>query len=182
MKSAVLALTGIAAALARRVTSPGGRDFWRRLRPRCRHAADAQRSRRRRRYPCSAGAANRIGQTPLAAVRVRRGEHGGRDQLCRFRILGRKFGDKVYIRPGVGIAVHTGSAANFEDPTNGKVDFGSRVLFEPELAIGTQINDRMTLEASWVHMSHGSAVRKAEPRNRQFRRAPVGQDLARGSG
>ena len=75
----------------------------------------------------------------------------------------RKFGDKVFIRPGVGIAVHTGSAANFEDPNNGKVDFGSRVLFEPELAIGTRINDRMTLEASWVHMSTAQLFGKQNP-------------------
>ena len=75
----------------------------------------------------------------------------------------RKFGDKVFIRPGVGIAVHTGSSANFEDPNNGKVDFGSRVLFEPELAVGTRINDRMTLEASWVHMSTAQLFGKQNP-------------------
>ena len=71
----------------------------------------------------------------------------------------RKFGDKVFIRPGVGLAVHTGSARNFQDDSNDKLDFGSRILFEPELAIGARINDRMTIEASWVHMSHGTAVR-----------------------
>lgn len=75
----------------------------------------------------------------------------------------RKFGEKVFIRPGVGIAVHTGSASNFEDPNNGKVDFGSRVLFEPELAVGTRINDRMTLEASWVHMSTAQLFGKQNP-------------------
>ena len=63
----------------------------------------------------------------------------------------------------MGIAVHTGSSANFEDPNNGKVDFGSRVLFEPELAVGTRINDRMTIEASWVHMSTAQLFGKQNP-------------------
>ena len=67
--------------------------------------------------------------------------------------LSARFGDQFFVRPGLGLAVHTGSAENFQDPTNGKVDFGSRVLFEPELALGTRINDRMSVEASWVHMS-----------------------------
>jgi lipid A 3-O-deacylase len=74
-----------------------------------------------------------------------------------------KFGDRIFIRPGVGLAVHTGSAANFEDPGNGKIDFGSRVLFEPELGIGARINDRTTIEASWVHMSTAQLFGKQNP-------------------
>lgn len=74
-----------------------------------------------------------------------------------------KFGDRIFIRPGVGIAVHTGSAANFEDPDNGKIDFGSRVLFEPELGIGARINERTTIEASWVHMSTAQLFGKQNP-------------------
>ena len=35
-----------------------------------------------------------------------------------------------------------------------RIAFGSRVLFEPELGIGTRINNRLSVEASWVHMSH----------------------------
>ena len=77
--------------------------------------------------------------------------------------LSAKFGDRIFIRPGVGIAVHTGSAANFEDPDNGKIDFGSRVLFEPELGIGARINDRTTIEASWVHMSTAQLFGKQNP-------------------
>ena len=68
----------------------------------------------------------------------------------------RKFGDKVFIRPGVGIAVHTGSTKDFQDESNDRLELGSLVLFAPELNIGTHINDRMTIEASWVHMSHGT--------------------------
>jgi hypothetical protein len=65
-----------------------------------------------------------------------------------------KFGDKFFIRPGVGLAIHTGSAKNFQDDSNDELEFGSRILFEPELGIGARINDRTTIEASWVHMSN----------------------------
>ena len=67
-----------------------------------------------------------------------------------------KFGDRFYIRPGIGLAVHTGSSANFDNPSNDRIEFGSRILFEPELGIGARINDRMTIEASWVHLSHAT--------------------------
>ena len=74
-----------------------------------------------------------------------------------------RFGKQIYVRPGLGIAVHTGSAKDFEDPTNGKTDFGSRILFEPELGIGAQLNDRLSLEASWIHMSHGQLFGQQNP-------------------
>ena len=45
----------------------------------------------------------------------------------------------------------------------GKIDFGSRVLFEPELGIGAQLSDRLSVEASWVHMSHGQLAGKENP-------------------
>ena len=77
--------------------------------------------------------------------------------------ISRKFGDKIFVRPGIGIAVHTGSSRNFEDPDNGKVDFGSRVLFAPEIAVGTQINERTSIEASWVHMSTAQIFGKQNP-------------------
>ncbi|MEO7504537.1 MAG: acyloxyacyl hydrolase [Sphingomicrobium sp.] len=66
--------------------------------------------------------------------------------------LSRKFGDRLFIRPGVGLAIHDGSVAKFEVP--GRIAFGSRLLFEPELGIGARIAPRLTVEASWVHMSH----------------------------
>ena len=90
------------------------------------------------------GALNTAGQTNYAAVG-----------------LSAKFGRKVYIRPGLGIAVHTGSASNFF--RRDKVAFGSRVLFEPELAVGTRINDRLSVEASWVHMSHAQLFGRENP-------------------
>ncbi len=63
-----------------------------------------------------------------------------------------KFGDKLYVRPGVGLAIHNGSAGKFN--RTDRIAFGSRILFAPELGIGARVSRRMTVEASWVHMSH----------------------------
>lgn len=75
--------------------------------------------------------------------------------------LSAKLGDRFFIRPGVGIAVHTGSAGNFQ--RTDRIAFGSRILFEPELGIGARINDRMSIEASWVHLSHAQIFGKQNP-------------------
>ena len=53
--------------------------------------------------------------------------------------LSAKFGDRIYFRPGLGIAVHTGSSGDHF--RNDKIAFGSRLLFEPEIAVGTRISD-----------------------------------------
>jgi hypothetical protein len=92
------------------------------------------------------GALNTAGDTSYAAVG-----------------LSAKFGKAIYIRPGVGLAIHNGSARKFQDLTNNKIDFGSRVLFEPELGIGTQVNSRLSIEASWVHMSHAQLFSRQNP-------------------
>ena len=92
------------------------------------------------------GALNTAGATSYAAVG-----------------LSAKFGHSIYIRPGLGIAVHTGSAEKFQDLSNDKIDFGSRVLFEPELGIGAKVNDRLSIEASWVHMSHAQLFGHQNP-------------------
>ena len=90
------------------------------------------------------GALNSAGNTSYAAVG-----------------LSAKFGDRIYIRPGIGLAIHNGSAAEYY--RTDKIAFGSRVLFEPELAVGTQLNDRLSLEASWVHMSHATLFSRENP-------------------
>ena len=77
--------------------------------------------------------------------------------------ISRKFGDRIYIRPGAGIAVHTGSAGNFQNTANDKIEFGSRFLFVPELGIGARVNSRLTVEASLVHLSHGQIFGKQIP-------------------
>ncbi len=74
-----------------------------------------------------------------------------------------KFGDRIYVRPGLGIAIHTGSSRNTDNPDNDKIEFGSRILFEPELGIGARISERMTVEASWVHLSHATLFGKQNP-------------------
>jgi hypothetical protein len=90
------------------------------------------------------GAVNTAGNTNYAAVG-----------------LSAKFGKAIYIRPGLGIAIQTGSAAKHFRPD--KIAFGSRILFEPELAVGTQINSRLSIEASWVHMSHATLFSGENP-------------------
>ncbi|NUT00737.1 MAG: hypothetical protein HOP96_07160 [Sphingomonas sp.] len=96
--------------------------------------------------PYAFAAVNTAGQTSYAAAGV-----------------SVKFGDTIYIRPGLGLAIHTGSAKKFQDDTNDHLEFGSRILFEPELGIGTRINDKTTIEASWVHMSHATLFSGQNP-------------------
>lgn len=72
-----------------------------------------------------------------------------------------KIGNTVYLRPGIGLAVHDGSSR----PRNPfrRIDFGSRVLFEPEIALGYQLTDRVSVEASWVHLSHAQLFGPQNP-------------------
>jgi hypothetical protein len=72
-----------------------------------------------------------------------------------------KFGDKYFVRPGLGIAIHNGSTDDFN--RTDRIAFGSRILFEPELGIGARLNDRLTIEASWVHMSHATLFSGQNP-------------------
>ncbi len=64
-----------------------------------------------------------------------------------------KFGKKVFVRPGIGLAVHTGPSF-LQDADGRRIDLGSRILFEPELGVGVVLSDKVDLEASWVHVSH----------------------------
>jgi lipid A 3-O-deacylase len=90
------------------------------------------------------GAVNSAGQTSYAAIG-----------------LSAKFGGRIFIRPGLGLAIHNGSADRFFRPD--RIAFGSRILFEPELGIGTRVNDRFSVEASWVHMSHAQLFGRENP-------------------
>ena len=104
----------------------------------------------------------RIGRTPLQPYVFGAINTAGETSYAAAG-LSAKFGDRIFVRPGLGIAVHNGSAKDYEDPTNGKTDFGSRVLFEPELAVGARLSSRATLEASWVHMSHAQIFGHQNP-------------------
>ena len=61
----------------------------------------------------------------------------------------------------IGLAVHDGSAGKYY--RSDKIAFGSRVLFEPELGVGARVNRRISVEASWVHMSHAQLEGKENP-------------------
>jgi hypothetical protein len=74
-----------------------------------------------------------------------------------------RWGSRFYVRPGIGLAVHSGSAGEFEIPGNGEIEFGSRILFEPELGIGYQASERLSIEASLVHLSQGQLFSGQNP-------------------
>jgi hypothetical protein len=92
------------------------------------------------------GALNSAGNTNYAAVGI----------SARFG-----FAHGWYVRPGIGVAIHDGSAGKYF--RTDKIAFGSRVLFEPELGIGTRLNRRVSVEASWVHMSHAQLAGHENP-------------------
>jgi len=88
-----------------------------------------------------------------------------------------KLGGRVYLRPGFGLAYTTGKAvlppANAPGLTAAelasrlaqnrkRIDFGSHVLFKPEMAVGYRINPRLALEASYVHLSNGQIFHKGK--------------------
>ncbi len=69
--------------------------------------------------------------------------------------ISRKFNiGAIYVRPGVGLVVHDGPEFRVDPIRMRRTDLGSRVLFEPEIAVGTDISKRVSVEASWVHISH----------------------------
>lgn len=77
--------------------------------------------------------------------------------------------ERLYIQPGIGVAVHDGRV-NLPSPNapgltpeerlkrisdrQSKLDLGSRVLFEPELSLGWKATPRLSMELSWIHVSH----------------------------
>lgn len=102
----------------------------------------------------------RIGRTPLQPYAFAALNTSGETNYAAVG-LSAKFGGKIYVRPGLGLAVHTGSSGNFQ--RTDRIAFGSRILFAPELGIGTQVNDRLSVEASWVHMSHAQLFGHQNP-------------------
>ena len=87
-------------------------------------------------------------------------------------------GGRFYLRPGIGVGVHTG-VVGLADPNapgiaaaerrrrfrafDERLDLGSRVLFEPELALGWRASERWSVEASWVHLSHAQLAGPQNP-------------------
>ena len=72
-----------------------------------------------------------------------------------------RIGGRLFVRPGLGLAVHTRSS---DGVLNGlRTDLGSRVLFAPELGVGVQLSERVAIEATWVHVSHAQLLSRQNP-------------------
>jgi hypothetical protein len=87
-------------------------------------------------------------------------------------------GGRVYLRPGLGVAVHDGEVdlpspyapqlsdaerASRFDRGGRELDLGSRFLFQPELALGFRASERVAVEASYMHISHGTVFGDQNP-------------------
>ena len=104
--------------------------------------------------------ASRIAGTPLQPYVFAALNTSGETSYAAAGVSAR-FGRSIYVRPGLGIAVHNGSAGKFE--RSDRVAFGSRVLIEPELGVGADLNERLSIEASLVHLSHGMLFGRQNP-------------------
>ena len=104
----------------------------------------------------------RIGKTPLQWYAFGALNTAGETSYVATGLSARfGLGDGWYVRPGLGVALHNGSAGKFY--RTDKIAFGSRVLFEPEVGLGKQVNDRLSIEASWIHMSHAQLRGRENP-------------------
>jgi hypothetical protein len=72
-----------------------------------------------------------------------------------------KIGRGFYGRPGIGLAIHNGPGRVV--PGDGRIDFGSRLLFALEFGAGYQVNESTSVEASIVHLSHGQLFSPQNP-------------------
>jgi lipid A 3-O-deacylase len=72
-----------------------------------------------------------------------------------------RIGGRLFVRPGIGLAIHT---RDDDVVVNGqRLDLGSRITFEPEVGVGYQVNDRLAVEAAWVHLSHAQLFSRQNP-------------------
>lgn len=69
---------------------------------------------------------------------------------------------KVYVRPGIGLALHDGPIPRYE-LSGRRTDLGSRITFEPELALGLRLSPKVAAELSWVHVSHATLLSRQNP-------------------
>lgn len=96
----------------------------------------------------------RIGRTPLEPYLFGALNSAGETHYAVAGISA-KFGKRLFVRPGLGLAIHSGDTGEFEDPFDDDVELGNRLLFAPEVGVGYQVNERLSVEASLVHLSHG---------------------------
>jgi lipid A 3-O-deacylase len=73
-----------------------------------------------------------------------------------------KLGKTVYARPGIGLAIHDGPIPR-AGPGAKRSDLGSRILFEPEIALGYQLSEKAALELSWTHISNATLLSGQNP-------------------
>ncbi len=73
-----------------------------------------------------------------------------------------KIGKTLFVRPGIGLAIHTGKIPQ-NGPGTKRIDLGSRILFEPEIGVGYQINSRLSVEANWTHISNAQLLSGQNP-------------------
>ena len=66
----------------------------------------------------------------------------------------------VYLRPAVGLVVHDGPANSVRAGRH--TELGSRILFEPEIAVGYRVDKRVSIEASWMHISQARLFNGAQ--------------------
>ena len=72
-----------------------------------------------------------------------------------------RIGGRLFVRPGIGLAVHS---RDDDGVFNGlRTDLGSRILLEPEIGIGYQLGEDVSIEASWVHLSHAQLLDRQNP-------------------
>jgi len=97
-------------------------------------------------------AALRLIGRPSPHLLVSKSLNNGTDYLAAG--LNWTLGKILYARPGIGLAVHNGPSRAYRQGR--RVDLGSPVVFEPELAFGWRIKPGLALEASWIHLSHAT--------------------------
>lgn len=68
----------------------------------------------------------------------------------------------IYIQPGLGLAIHDGPDDRASRSTD-KLYLGSRILFQPELAVGWTLSSRWSAEFGWVHLSHATILSGQNP-------------------
>ena len=87
--------------------------------------------------------------------------HSGGDTHFAAAGLSWRIGGRLFVRPGVGLAVHSRDSNGVRNGL--RTDLGSRILFEPEIGLGYQVDDRLSIEAAWVHISHAQLFSRQNP-------------------
>lgn len=82
-------------------------------------------------------------------------------------------GERFYLQPGLGLVYTDGEdeLPDFREPgitlaeaqrraalRDVRIEFGSKLLFEPELAIGYRFTDRFAAELAYTHISNGRII------------------------